>query len=486
MRMAFQRPGSSLLLLPVFYLPLLVVWAPLRMSEGGAFCDTQPALDTLRICYYALHVCVGASATSSAAPKRAGVGVAQGALPAHGRRSAAAQPQAAQTVAMPLRVSVIAAPPRSAPPTSAPSLGAILAESACFPGGSSVGVSLWLQKAIAAAFWRHEWSLPPYGQYSHGDKVGVLQVVNGGTEAMWIRYGGNGIGAGQAYDWEPFITKPSKLNGYVAHPFTRLGQHRLVGQGDGFKLQPGEYQLVPFSSSSCWLGGTLGCCARGNDCKISPLGRGPGMDASPGGQPNTLFEWTVPGVWDASLVDGFSLPMKIEVDGCNAEKRWAGSTTPASGSSVGCAGSDAVTFLSLDARKCPNKIIDAHGSYVGCKSMCGCQNAAKSQGVQVDPACPRMLRRDAIENQPHAPGGYCGCAETVCTPWLKSLFDKDPAGLAYCDAITSMAGNSRGERAVYCQAYDDHAGTRSYGNGIIKVTLCNKGFESFRDRSNVC
>ena len=46
----------------------------------------------------------------------------------------------------------------------------------------------WMQKTIAAARWRHEWGPPPYGQYSHSDKVGVLQVANGGSEAMWIRH----------------------------------------------------------------------------------------------------------------------------------------------------------------------------------------------------------------------------------------------------------------------------------------------------------
>jgi hypothetical protein len=122
---------------------------------------------------------------------------------------------------------------------------------------------------------------------------------------MWVRYGGNGISPGEVYDWRPFVTNASALNGGRPHAWNALNAHGMGGQGDGFRLGPGEYQIVPFSSSACWLGGTLGCCKNGNNCTVSPNGRGGGTDASPNGQPNTLFEWTAPGVWDASLVDGF-------------------------------------------------------------------------------------------------------------------------------------------------------------------------------------
>jgi hypothetical protein len=234
---------------------------------------------------------------------------------------------------------------------------------------------------------------------------------------------------------------------------------------------------VPFSSSSCWLGGSLGCCKSGNGCLVSPNGRGGGTDASPNGQPNTLFEWTAPGVWDASLVDGFGLPMKVEVDGCGA---------PGAGSASDCGGSDAVTHLSFEPSKCPNPIVDASGHYVGCKSMCGCQNRARETGQDADPDCPGMARRSLIEDQPHPPGGYCGCSQSDCVAWLRNLFSVDAAGKAYCDAITDMAKDSEGKRAVYCQAYDDNAGTRSYGNGVVKVTLCNAGFEFAQDRAGQC
>jgi len=186
-------------------------------------------------------------------------------------------------------------------------------------------------------------------------------------------------------------------------------------------------------------------------------------------QPNTLFEWTAPGVWDASLVDGFGMPLKVEVDGCGA---------PFSGTKVNCGGSDAQTFLELDPARCPNKIINVAGNYVGCKSLCGCQNAAEQQHRDKDPGCPGMASVSSIVNQPHAPGGYCGCPQGDCVGWLRNLFDRDAAGRAYCDSITSMTATSAGKRAVYCQAYDDNAGTRSYGNGIMKVTFCNKGFEN--------
>lgn len=210
---------------------------------------------------------------------------------------------------------------------------------------------------------------------------------------------------------------------------------------------------------------------------ISPDGRGGGTDDSPSGQPNTLFEWTAPGVWDASLVDGFSLPMKVEVDGCGP---------PGSGSTADCGGSDPVTYLSFDPKKCPNQIKTSEGRYVGCKSMCGCQNRAAQLKKETDPDCPGMTSRSSIENKPHPPGGYCGCSQSDCVQWLRNLFDKDVAGAEYCDAITEMAKDSKGKRAVYCQAYDDNSGTRSYGNGVIKVTLCNSGFQYATDKAATC
>ena len=390
-------------------------------------------------------------------------------------------------------VSIPCDPPTPSPPTPptpapAPPTPATNASS-CFRGGAEVGgVPLTQQKALAAAHWPYKWGPAPYGHPS--DVAGVLQVVNGGSQPLWVRYGGDGISPGDGpYDWQPFITNASALNGGRAHAWNALGAHGMRGQGDGFRLGPGEYQIVPFSSSSCWLGGSLGCCAHGNDCHVSPSGRGAGTDASPSGQPNTLFEWTAPGVWDASLVDGFGLPMKVEVDGCGK---------PGSGTAADCGGSDPVTYLSFEPAKCPNPILTTVGTaaaaseagqqqhYVGCKSMCGCQNRARQLGNDTDGGCPGMAGRSAIENEPHPPGGYCGCAQGDCVAWLRGLFSRDAAGQRYCDAITDMAHGADGKRAVYCQAYDDNAGTRSYGNGVVKVTLCNAGFEFAQDRAGQC
>lgn len=318
---------------------------------------------------------------------------------------------------------------------------------------------------MAASFWPYQWGKSPYG--TPGDHVGVLQIVNAGSETMWIRYAGSSSG-----EWKKYITQASALNGQKAHTWNALNDHGMVGQGDGFKLEPGEYQMVPFSGSAAWAGATLGCDEYGAQCKVSPNGRGAGTDASPAGQPNTLFEWTAPGVWDASLVDGFGMPLKVEVDGCGP---------PFSGSQANCGNSDPQTFLELDPQKCLNKIITPEGKYVGCKSMCACQNSALSMKKATDPACPGMADVTAIENQPHAPGGYCGCPQQDCVNWLRDLFKRDSAGKKYCDSITSMASTSQGKRAVYCQAYDDNAGTRSYGNGIMKISFCNHGFEWVSD-----
>lgn len=320
------------------------------------------------------------------------------------------------------------------------------------------------QKQIAAAFWQYQWGQPPYG--TAGDKIGVLQIVNGGSDTMWIRYGGKGIGQGEEHDWHGFITKPSALNDNKGHAFNTLKEHGMVGQGDAFKLEPGEYQIVPFAGGASWVGPSMGCGSYGEDCKVSPDGRGGGTGPSGPGQPNTLFEWTAPGVWDASLVDGFGMPVKVDVDGCGP---------PFSGSAHDCGGSDAEFYLQLEEAKCPNKIETATGNYVGCASMCACQNAA--QGKETVAMCPGMTPVSTIVNQPHAPGGYCGCPQAGCVEWLRGLFQKDAAGKAYCDAVTQMTANSDGKRSVYCQAYDDNAGTKSYGNGVLKVTYCNKGFE---------
>ena len=304
---------------------------------------------------------------------------------------------------------------------------------------------------------------------------------------MWIRYAGKVISdINNKLGWQNFISRASDLNGNKAHKWNKLDDNGMHGQGDGFQLLPGEYQIVPFTGSACWFGGTLGCCEYGNQCVINPNGRGSGTDASPQGQPSTLFEWTAPGVWDASLVDGFSLPMKIEVDGCSDPKN--------------CNNSDPEVNLALSKELCPNKILDSSGLYIGCKSMCGCQNNAKSKNLDTDPDCPFMTPLSTIINQPFPPGGYCGCpcpnpsatdpkckdGTIKCSPWLRDLFKRDKAGSVYCDAITAMTKNSKGQRSVYCQAYDDDAGTQSYGNGVIKVTLYNKGFESVKDKSFQC
>merc|ERR1712176_1490387 len=99
------------------------------------------------------------------------------------------------------------------------------------------------------------------------------------------------------------------------------------------------------------------------------------------------------------------MPMKVEVDGCGP---------PFSGSSSDCEGSDAQTFLELNPDDCPNKILNTAGHYVGCKSMCGCQNSAQEQKRETDSACPGMASVSSIRNQPDAPGGYCGCPQGEC------------------------------------------------------------------------
>lgn len=336
----------------------------------------------------------------------------------------------------------------------------------CFKGGNDLGVPINDQLQIASQFWKYEWDPIKQG-------TGVLQIVNSGTEPTWIRYGGSDISPGGKFDWKPYITGSSPLNGNIAHPWNKLNTNNMGGQGDGFLLKPGEYQIVPYVGIASWFAASLGCCKNGGNCIVNPFGRG--------GQPSTLFEWTSAeyGVWDASCVDGFQIPMKIEVK-----------DTPSN--------IDAITYLQLDPNKCTNPTYDSNHNYVGCKSMCACQGPQPYSG-KADPECPGMtLLKDMPPSTISGEArqmGYCGCGckkpnDPVgcndCSPWLNKLFKSDAAGIKYCDSITDMTKNSQGKRSVYCQAYDDDAGTRSSGNGIIKVTICNYGFEYAKDKSNTC
>jgi hypothetical protein len=316
----------------------------------------------------------------------------------------------------------------------------------CFKGHSDYGIPLSNQKDIASKFWTYKWG-PNQG-------VGVIQIVNGGSDTMWIRYGGEGISSPtDTYYWKSYITTNSALNGNNAHSWNAVFTNGMEGQGDGFKLNPGEYQILPYVGTACWFAGSLGCDKNGSNCIINPQGRG--------AQPNLLFEWTVnsAGVWDASMVDGFQLPMKVEVDGSPPDI-------------------DPIMYFQSDPDLCPNKLYDSKKNYIGCMSMCYCQG---SPPYSVNSSCPNMLSINEMPNyidpdkkvddNINAAGkekGYCGCIPTGCSPWLNNLFKNDPAGKNYCDSVTKTTANKNGQRTVYCNAYDDSAGTRSSGNGIIK------------------
>jgi hypothetical protein len=342
----------------------------------------------------------------------------------------------------------------------------------CFRNKGEWGIPLTSMKNMSHTGIPLQWGPAPYGTSS--DRVGMVQFVNGGDQTMWIRYDGKGIMAKEPYDWWFWITEPSPLNGNKSHKWNTKGNDGMDGQGNGFKLEPGEYQILPFVGRG-WAGSSLGCDANGANCAVSPKGRGAGTDASADGQPNTLFEWAVPGVWDASLVDGFGPPLKVEVDGCGGI---------GSGSVSDCGGGEAENFFELDPKRCPNKILNAQGHYVGCASMCGCQRAAQAMHQDTTPMCPGMRPVSSIVNQPHAPGGYCGCGMGDCVPWVRNLYKSDGAGKSYCDAIANMSHDSKGKRLGYCQCYDDDAASRSYGNGILKLTFCTKGFEWVHSYAN--
>jgi len=309
-------------------------------------------------------------------------------------------------------------------------------------------------------YWNYHWT-------NSSDDVGVLQIYNAGTQTMWVRYGGTTINDPSSnLSWMKYITTPSELNGMNAHQFTPSS--KLPGQGDAFRLAPLEYQILPFVGKSAWFGISLGCCSDGSQCTVNPFGRG--------GYPATLFEWTVPGVQDISIVDGFNVSMKIET---------LGSDTP-------------LVAFNANQSLCKNQLINNDGVYLGCLSMCACQEGADSSGI--NPICEGMtnIHSTSPNNMP-ASNGYCGCAGPTGVPFPacqpepdashklygslpQYVAGADPAGLAFCNAITEMS-NIGGVRQVYCQSYDDAHGTRSLGSGIIKITVNNTDYENVAEKS---
>jgi hypothetical protein len=171
--------------------------------------------------------------------------------------------------------------------------------------------------------------------------------------------------------------------------------------------------------------------------------------------------------------------MRVEVAGCE---------------NGDCNNSDPIVNLAFSQDLCPNQII-VNGQYLGCKSMCACQQDNDTTNCKNNPDYSQ-------KGNPYPPGGYCGCPcpyngpdKTIlppcagedstinCSKWLNDFFSGDNAGQIYCNNITEMTKDSSGKRPIYCQAYDDNHGTRSYGNGVIKLTIYNKDFESIKDRT---
>ena len=331
----------------------------------------------------------------------------------------------------------------------------------------SYGIPLEQQKDIAKIHWPYSWTNNP-------TDVGVMQIVNGGTETMWVRYGGTIISDPDSKNnlyWRQFIENASDLNGGKNHKWNALNTNGMGGQGDGFQLNPGEYQIVPFTGIAAWIAASLGCCDNGNDCILNNTGRSGST---------TLLEWTVPGVWDASAVDGFSVSMRIEID------------DPVS--------SDPIINLAFSQALCTNPIKDNNNQYLGCKSMCACQDTLDDKCVDADYSKTNVPYYDSHPGDlPGIKGGYCGCPcpdpndadlpsgcrdnSVNCSAWLRKFFSEDKAGKNYCNSITKMTQDSSGNRSIYCQAYDDLQGTKSLGNGVIKVTIYNKDFEWIKDRT---
>ena len=315
------------------------------------------------------------------------------------------------------------------------------------------GVQLKSQKDIVDSYWKYSWGPEPWNN-SSGDKVGVLQIVNGGNQTMWINYGGIGIDDTKDtkidypvdYRWRQFIETPSELNNNVKYKVVK----RTEGQGLTFKLEPNQYQIVPFTGTAAWISGSLGCCEDGTKCIINPQGRA---------AQTTLFEWTVPGVWDGSAVDGFHIPIKFEIDGCD-------------GTTNSCNGSEGKIQLKFTKKDCVNPVYKDDGVYLGCKSTCACQYDSKGcLGFKPAPDNPLVKQCQ----------GYCGTSADGCVAYERELYGiPDSAAKKYCDSITKMTSKENtesGTRTIYCQAYDDLSGTKSLGNGVIKVTMFNTDFD---------
>ena len=66
-----------------------------------------------------------------------------------------------------------------------------------------------------------------------------------------------GINPGDTMDWKQYIIKKSILNNNIPHEWNALNSNGMSGQGNGFKLNPSEYQILPYCGSSCWFSGSF-------------------------------------------------------------------------------------------------------------------------------------------------------------------------------------------------------------------------------------
>ena len=312
------------------------------------------------------------------------------------------------------------------------------------------------------------------------------------------------------------------------------------GQGGGFTIEPGGYRTLPFVGAAAWFGAAKYCKDDGSDCLINNKGRGAQF-------PTTLFEWTVSndgGVWDVSAVNGYNFPMKVEiaglpdgtcVEGSEQEPCTAGQTPC---TQVCSSGNDAdknpvnvcclgTYWLGFSKDLCKNnKVSNPNGDYVGCAGMCDCQTFSCGsvseeckvtcstlepnnsciygampgqdvpEGYENTMTCDNSLSAyDAV----HLSGGANACCTEAGVGWCNcncpgqgcecaaasaTLYELlDTAGRTYCEDMCTMTQADSGMRQVYCQSYDDKAGTKSYNNTskpearVLKVTICDEDFQ---------
>ena len=315
----------------------------------------------------------------------------------------------------------------------------LIAACACLVGATVSGVLATDQKAVAAE--------------------NQLTIVNKCTVPVWIQQDGL---PGQ----QPVIEiLPGKSQAYPIAlkgvPSTRFWP-KLGCDGSGNNCAVGQSSNPCPSNGGCAppvdskLEATWGCLTDPASCAINPSSKQP-LDK------NTWF--------NASLVDGFTLPFDVTVQsGDTSSGCQTPATCPAINYNNACPTSaDLSTDGHFPAYAKENlKVIAPNGSVAGCFSPCGKLTFSKFYGGH-----------QLLPNDPQA-AFYC-CAQIQGTNPLPPLDPSQPQGCTNAQNPTAPAPHTSYvdyvhkacNKSVYAFAYDDTVGLRvCQGATLLTFTLC--------------